>query len=140
MSELDTFVKEARALFESCQTPAELENAKAQYLGKTGHITLMMKGLGALSVEEKKAQGALINKSKVAIEESQRLDFRFEKEVQRRVGSGRWCWGLADRLERCTQAQTRPAREQEKRARCHAGFVIQVRRVERSSFGTHCGF
>ena len=42
MSELDTFVKEARALFESCQTPAELENAKAQYLGKTGHITLMM--------------------------------------------------------------------------------------------------
>jgi len=31
---------------------------------------LMMKGLGALSVEEKKAQGALINKSKLAIEEA----------------------------------------------------------------------
>jgi len=70
MSDLDTLVQEARALFESCQTPAELENAKAQFLGKSGHITLMMKGLGALSVEDKKAQGALINKSKVAIEEA----------------------------------------------------------------------
>ena len=74
MSELDTLVQEAKGLFESCLTPAELENAKAQFLGKSGHITLMMKGLGALSVEEKKSQGALINKSKVAIEEA--LNFK----------------------------------------------------------------
>ena len=70
MSDLDTLVRDAKALFESCQTPAELENAKAQFLGKAGHITVLMKGLGALSIEEKKAQGALINKSKVAIEEA----------------------------------------------------------------------
>ncbi len=70
MSDLDTLVKDAVALFESSQTPAELENAKAQFLGKSGHITLLMKGLGALSIEEKKARGALINKSKLAIEEA----------------------------------------------------------------------
>lgn len=70
MSELETTVQRAKALFESSQTPAELENAKAQFLGKTGQITVLMKGLGALGVDEKKAQGALINSAKIAIEEA----------------------------------------------------------------------
>ncbi|MEY4341782.1 MAG: hypothetical protein RL541_1286, partial [Pseudomonadota bacterium] len=43
-------------------------NAKAQFLGKSGRITELMKGLGALSVEEKKSQGAVINVAKQAIE------------------------------------------------------------------------
>ena len=37
------------------------EVLKAEYLGKTGKITSLMKGLGALSIEEKKTFGAAIN-------------------------------------------------------------------------------
>jgi phenylalanyl-tRNA synthetase alpha chain len=68
MNELDSLVASAQALFAQSHTPADLENAKAQFLGKSGRITELMKGLGALSVEEKKSQGAVINVAKQAIE------------------------------------------------------------------------
>ena len=68
MNELDSLVASAQALCVQSNTPADLENAKAQFLGKSGRITELMKGLGALSVEEKKSQGAVINVAKQAIE------------------------------------------------------------------------
>jgi phenylalanyl-tRNA synthetase alpha chain len=68
MNELDTVVQNAKALFAQAQTPADLENAKAQFLGKAGQITEWMKGLASLSVDEKKARGALINQAKQQIE------------------------------------------------------------------------
>ena len=40
------------------------EVLKAEFLGKTGKITALMKGLGALSIEEKKTIGAAINVEK----------------------------------------------------------------------------
>ena len=68
MTELNAIVDSAKAAFVQAVTPADLENAKAKFLGKTGHITALMKGLAALPVDEKKAQGALINLAKQAIE------------------------------------------------------------------------
>ncbi len=68
MNELDSLVKQAQELFAACTTPVELENAKAQYLGKAGHLTERMKGLAKLDIEAKKSQGALINAAKQAIE------------------------------------------------------------------------
>ncbi len=68
MNELDTLVVSARESFAQAQTPVDLENAKAQYTGKTGRITELMKGMAALSVEEKKTRGAAINLAKQAIE------------------------------------------------------------------------
>ena len=58
MTELDSLVEVASASFAQALTPADLENAKALYLGKSGRITEMMKGMAALSVEEKKSFGA----------------------------------------------------------------------------------
>lgn len=66
--EFDSIVAGAREAFAKSATPAELENAKAQYVGKSGRITELMKGLAALSVEEKKTRGAAINQAKQAIE------------------------------------------------------------------------
>lgn len=68
MNELDALVGSAREAFAQAGTPADLENAKAQYLGKSGRITELMKGMGALSVEEKKTRGAAINQAKQSIE------------------------------------------------------------------------
>ena len=68
MNELNAIVESAKAAFSVAITPADLENAKAQFLGKSGRITELMKGMAALSVDEKKSRGAAINLSKQAIE------------------------------------------------------------------------
>jgi phenylalanyl-tRNA synthetase alpha chain len=67
-TELDSIVDSARTAFARAGAPAELENAKALFIGKSGRITELMKGLAALPVEEKKARGAAINLAKQAIE------------------------------------------------------------------------
>ena len=68
MNELDSLVDSARAAFAQAKAPADLENAKAQFLGKAGRITELMKGMAALPVDEKKSRGAAINVAKQAIE------------------------------------------------------------------------
>jgi len=68
MTELNAIVDTAKAAFAQAVTPADLENAKALYLGKSGRMTELMKGMAALSVEEKKSTGAAINVAKQAIE------------------------------------------------------------------------
>ncbi len=68
MNELDTLVANAQTAFAQAATPAELENAKAQFLGKTGKLTELMKGMAALSPEDKKTRGASINVCKQAVE------------------------------------------------------------------------
>jgi phenylalanyl-tRNA synthetase alpha chain len=45
-----------------------LEQAKARYLGKSGSLTELLKGLGKLSQEERPAMGSRINQAKEAIE------------------------------------------------------------------------
>ncbi len=68
MTELNDIVDTAKVAFLQAATPADLENAKALFLGKSGKITELMKGMTALSVEEKKSRGAAINLAKQAIE------------------------------------------------------------------------
>ena len=68
MSDLESLVQAAVSDFGAATTPADLENAKARFLGKAGRVTDMLKSLGALSVDEKKARGAEINASKQRIE------------------------------------------------------------------------
>ncbi len=68
MNELEELVHAARAAFAASATAHDLENAKAQFLGKSGRITELMKGMAALSVDEKKTRGAAINAAKQSIE------------------------------------------------------------------------
>lgn len=68
MNDLDSLVETARQAFAESATPADLENAKAQFLGKSGRMTELMKGMAQLSPDEKKSRGAAINLAKQAIE------------------------------------------------------------------------
>ncbi len=68
MNDLAPLVEAAQADFRSAATPADLENAKARFLGKSGRITEQLKALGPLPPEEKKARGALVNAAKQQIE------------------------------------------------------------------------
>jgi len=87
MSDLDALVQSARELFAQALTPADLENAKAQFLGKSGRMTELMKGMAALSVDEKKTRGAAINVAKQAIEAAlnDRRQALAEAELQRQL-------------------------------------------------------
>ena len=68
MNELESLVASAQSAFASAAAPAELENAKAQFVGKSGRITELMKGMAQLSADEKKSRGAAINAAKQSIE------------------------------------------------------------------------
>src|SRR6478672_10586354 len=68
MSDLQPVVDSALADFAGARTPAELEDAKARYLGKAGVVTEQLKALGALTPEQKKLRGAEINAAKQAID------------------------------------------------------------------------
>jgi phenylalanyl-tRNA synthetase alpha chain len=70
MSDLDTLVATARSEFEACSDPAALENAKARYLGKSGALTELLKGLGKLTPAERPAAGAAINVAKQELEDA----------------------------------------------------------------------
>jgi phenylalanyl-tRNA synthetase alpha chain len=66
--DLEQLVDEARAAFAAVMQPAALENEKARFLGKSGAITERLKSLARLSAEDKREQGARINRAKEAIE------------------------------------------------------------------------
>jgi phenylalanyl-tRNA synthetase alpha chain len=68
MNDLASILELAQSDFGAALKAADLEDAKARYLGKTGRVTELLRGLGALSVEEKKARGAEINLLKSRIE------------------------------------------------------------------------
>ncbi len=68
MNDLDQLVHDANTDFAQTTAPADLENAKARYLGKSGRLTEQLKGLGALPPEDKKVRGALINAAKQQVE------------------------------------------------------------------------
>lgn len=68
MVELDRLVSEAVSAFEAAQDAASLENEKARFLGKTGPLTDLLKGLIALDPQARKEQGALVNQAKKSIE------------------------------------------------------------------------
>ena len=51
-------------------TTADLEGLRVKYLGKKGEVTELLKGLGKLSIEERKTVGAAINDLKNQIQNS----------------------------------------------------------------------
>ncbi len=70
MNDLEPIVQDAQVEFDAASTPADLENAKARFLGKAGQVTELLKGLAKLDAAEKKARGARINAAKQAIEQA----------------------------------------------------------------------
>lgn len=68
MNDLDSLVSSAQAAFDAARAGAELEDAKARFIGKSGSVTELLKGLAALPPEQKKTRGAEINQAKARIE------------------------------------------------------------------------
>lgn len=64
----DSLIIQAKEQFSLATDAASLENAKAGFLGKQGVLTSLLKGLGKLEPDQKRAEGARINQLKQQIE------------------------------------------------------------------------
>lgn len=70
MENLDSLISEASAAFADAPDANALEQIKARYLGKSGAVTELLKGLAKLDADAKRTAGAQINRCKSAIEEA----------------------------------------------------------------------
>ena len=68
MQNLDQITQDAAAAFSATDDPDNLEQIKARFLGKSGQITELLKGMAGLATDERKAAGAAINRAKATIE------------------------------------------------------------------------
>ena len=68
MEKLDSIVQDAVLLFAGITDAAQLEQAKARFLGKSGALTDLQKSLGKLAPAERPAMGARFNAAKEQIE------------------------------------------------------------------------
>ena len=70
MQDLAAIVARALSDLAAAGEPSSLENAKARYLGKSGELTALLKGLGKLSADERRSAGQAINEAKARLEEA----------------------------------------------------------------------
>ena len=67
MENLAALTSEALELVEKAEDLAALDHVRVEYLGKKGQISLLLRGLGKLSAEERPAAGAKINEAKESV-------------------------------------------------------------------------
>ncbi|AKH70038.1 phenylalanyl-tRNA synthetase, alpha subunit [Spongiibacter sp. IMCC21906] len=89
MDNLSGLAAEAEQKIAAADSGQVLDQVRVEYLGKKGHITALLKGLGNLSAEERPAAGAEINKVKAQLAEkiSQRKAALEEAEVNAKLAA-----------------------------------------------------
>jgi phenylalanyl-tRNA synthetase alpha chain len=68
MTELEQIVSAAHEAISATSSVADLEQAKARFLGKSGSLTEQLKSLGKLPADERPRAGAAINEAKAQVE------------------------------------------------------------------------
>ncbi len=69
MDKLEDLITEARVAFDDVTELAQLDQVKARFLGKSGVLTELRKGIASLTPEERPKAGARFNEVKGAIEQ-----------------------------------------------------------------------
>jgi phenylalanyl-tRNA synthetase alpha chain len=89
MPTLDQILAEAGRDISAAQSLADLDQAKARILGKSGPLTELLKGLGRLPAEERPQAGAAINEAKAAVERrlGERREAILARELEARLAS-----------------------------------------------------
>ncbi|MBQ2865661.1 MAG: phenylalanine--tRNA ligase subunit alpha [Clostridia bacterium] len=68
--QLKKILEEALGVIASAQKGEELENARVKYLGKKGELTAILRGMGALSAEERPIVGQMANEVRAELEKA----------------------------------------------------------------------
>ncbi|NLM72411.1 MAG: phenylalanine--tRNA ligase subunit alpha [Clostridiaceae bacterium] len=80
--QLQEIQKQALASLSEIRDVRELEALKVEYLGKKGKLTQILKGMGALSAEERPVIGQMANDVRIALEEGiADVRARLEREI-----------------------------------------------------------
>jgi phenylalanyl-tRNA synthetase alpha chain len=89
MQQLETIVAQAADAIAAAASGAELEQAKAGFLGKAGSLTELLKGLGKLPAEQRPRAGAAINAAKARVEDlvQARRDALLARELDARLAT-----------------------------------------------------
>jgi phenylalanyl-tRNA synthetase alpha chain len=89
MQNPNQLVAEALGAINACADLHTLEQVKAQFLGKNGSVTELLKGLGRLEPDARKTAGARINEAKQAIEGAlkTRRDALLEAELEAKLAA-----------------------------------------------------
>ncbi|PKN45630.1 MAG: phenylalanine--tRNA ligase subunit alpha [Deltaproteobacteria bacterium HGW-Deltaproteobacteria-17] len=66
---ITALVEKARAEVAAAATAEVLRDAEVQYLGKKGEVTALLKSLGGMAPEERKAMGKAVNDARAVIED-----------------------------------------------------------------------
>ena len=90
-SKIDEIKKLAEEKISKIKNSQDLQELKVQFLGKKSELSNLLKGLGALTAEERPKVGALVNETRKEIEEklsiaeeqikSKMLEEKIEKET-----------------------------------------------------------
>src|ERR1700757_1767210 len=64
LADASQLIEAARAEIEAASPPEALEEVRVRYLGRRGHLTLMMRELGALDPDARRRAGAELNDAK----------------------------------------------------------------------------
>ena len=64
----EAIFEEAKQLIEAAEIPAQVEDLRIRLLGKKGEVTALLKSMGTIAPEERKAFGMLVNKLKQDVE------------------------------------------------------------------------
>ncbi|MFC1961451.1 phenylalanine--tRNA ligase subunit alpha [Chloroflexota bacterium] len=80
--QLEALKAEALQQLEHISDARELENWRVQYLGKKGQLTGILRRLGTLSLEERKAAGARANELKRLLEDNYQRQEQALREIQ----------------------------------------------------------
>ena len=89
MENLESLVVAAEQAVADAADEQQLDQLRVQYLGKKGELTQLLKGLGALSADERPAAGAKINEAKQQVQEAinQRKDVLGQSALAARLAA-----------------------------------------------------
>ena len=65
---MEKIFEQAKELIEGAKTPEAVEELRIRYLGKKGEVTALLKSMGTIAQEERKAFGMMVNKLKQDVE------------------------------------------------------------------------
>ncbi len=87
MTEVDELAAAAISEIAAAQTAAELESVRVSYLGKKGHLTLLLRQLGGMTPEQRPIFGDAINgaKQQVATQINQRREYLQQQELSKKL-------------------------------------------------------
>ncbi len=81
--QLEALRKEALAELETLTAPRELEDFRIRYMGKKGSVTGLLRGMGALSAEQRPVMGQLVNQLRQELDEAvSQKSADIERELQ----------------------------------------------------------